>query len=203
MFDLVPLIQTAGYIGLFLIIFAESGILIGFFLPGDSLLFTAGFLASQGYLSIVPLVLLLFVAAVAGDAVGYWFGKKAGPRVFRRPESFWFKPEYVDRTAAFFEKYGRKAIVIARFMPIIRTFIPIMAGVGGMKYRTFVIYNIAGAFIWACGVTLLGFFFGQMIPNADHYLLPIIALIILVSFTPPAIEFYKERKRKNESNNLR
>lgn len=198
LFDLAGIVQTWGYIGLFIIIFAESGILIGFFLPGDSLLFTAGFLASQGYLSIYMLVPILFVAAVLGDAVGYAFGKYSGPKIFNRPESFWFHPSHVDKTAKFFHKYGTKAIVLARFMPIVRTFIPIMAGVGGMRYRVFVTYNIIGAFIWACGVTLLGYFFGQIIPDADKYIIPIIAVIIIASFIPPVLEYLKERRSQKK-----
>lgn len=196
MFDLVSLIEASGYIGLFIIIFAESGILLGFFLPGDSLLFTAGFLASQGFLKIWILLPLLFVAAVLGDAVGYTFGKKVGPRVFNRPESFFFHPSHVDKTNAFFEKHGVKTIILARFVPIVRTFAPIMAGVGGMKYSTFARYNVIGALLWAVGMTGLGYIFGNFIPNADHYILPIIGVIILISFVPPALEYWKEKGGK-------
>ena len=149
MFNLVSIIEFGGYLGLFAIIFAESGLFFGFFLPGDSLLFTAGFLASQGYFSIVPLALLLFVAAITGDAVGYAFGRKVGPKIFTRPESFFFRPSHIEKTAAFFEKYGAKTIFLARFVPIVRTFAPIMAGVGGVKYKVFARYNIAGGFCWA------------------------------------------------------
>jgi len=194
MFDLTSLIKTAGYIGLFGIVFAESGILLGFFLPGDSLLFTAGFLASQGYLNIVILVPLLFVAAVLGDSVGYYFGEKVGPKIFSRPESFWFKPENVEKTKKFFNKYGPKAIVLARFIPVVRTFTPIMAGVGKMEYRTFVIYNATGAFLWAIGLTTAGYLFGNVIPDADRYLIPIVLGIIVISFIPPVWEYLKERK---------
>ena len=195
MFDLVSLIQIGGYLGLFAVIFAESGLFFGFFLPGDSLLFTAGFLSSQGYLSIVPLTILLFIAAVAGDAVGYLFGKKVGPKVFTRPESFFFRPSHVDKTAKFFERYGAKTIFLARFIPIVRTFAPIMAGVGGMKYRTFAKYNVLGALAWAVGITSLGYVFGQRVPNADQYVIPIALLIIVVSFIPPIREYLKERNR--------
>jgi membrane-associated protein len=196
MFDLVNLVETAGYIGLFLIIFAESGILIGFFLPGDSLLFTAGFLASQGYLRIELLIPLLFIAAFLGDSVGYYFGKAMGPRVFVRPKSFWFNPENVERTARFFEKYGKKAIVLARFIPVVRTFVPIMAGVGQMRYRDFSFYNFAGAVVWAVGITMLGYLFGASIPNPDRYVLPVVALIIIVSLVPPFWQFYRERRKR-------
>ena len=195
MFDIVSLIQVSGYFGLFLIIFAESGLFFGFFLPGDSLLFTAGFLSSQGYFSIMPLVLLLFIAAVSGDAVGYLFGKKVGPKVFSRPESFFFHPSHVEKTARFFDKYGAKTILLARFVPIVRTFAPIMAGVGEMKYRTFAKYNALGALLWAVGLTVLGYVFGQKVPNADRYVIPIVALIIVVSLIPPVWEYFKERMR--------
>ena len=194
MFDLTSLIETAGYLGLFAIIFAESGILIGFFLPGDSLLFTAGFLASQGFLNIWILVPILFAAAILGDAVGYTFGKKVGPKIFSRQESFFFHPSHVEKTAAFFEKHGVKTIILARFIPVVRTFAPIMAGVGGMKYRTFAKYNIIGGFLWAVGLSTLGYVFGNIIPNADRYILPIIGVIVFTSFLPPACHYFKEKE---------
>lgn len=195
MLDPTSLIEAFGYTGLFVIIFAESGILLGFFLPGDSLLFTAGFLASQEFLRIEVLMPLLFIAAFGGDQFGYYFGKKVGPRVFSRPKSFWFNPENVERTTKFFEKYGRKTIVIARFIPIVRTFAPVMAGVGQMKYKDFVLYNFIGALLWAIGITLLGYIFGNIIPNPDRYLLPIVALIIIISFIPPVWHFLKKRRK--------
>jgi len=195
MFDLTSLIQTAGYLGLFAIIFAESGLLVGFFLPGDSLLFTAGFLASQGFLRIEVLVPLLFAAAFVGDSAGYLFGKKVGPKVFSRPKSLWFNPANVDKTRAFFERYGAKTIVLARFIPVVRTFAPIMAGVGEMKYKTFVTYNFIGALLWAAGLTLAGYFFGQVIPDADKYVLPVVALIILASLAPPAWHYIRRFKK--------
>lgn len=193
--DPVILIQTFGYIGLFAIIFAESGILLGFFLPGDSLLFTAGFLASQGYLRIEVLIPLLFLAAFAGDSVGYLFGKKVGPKIFSRPRSFFFNPEHVERTRAFFERHGAKTIMLARFIPVVRTFAPIMAGVGEMKYKIFVRYNFVGALAWAVGLTLLGFLFGNTVPNADKYVLPVVILIVVASLIPPVWHFIKERNK--------
>lgn len=195
MFDLVSLIELGGYLGLFLIVFAESGLFFGFFLPGDSLLFTAGFLASQGYFSIVPLTILLFIAAVAGDAVGYFFGKKVGSRIFSRPDSFLFRPSHVDKTARFFERHGAKTIFLARFVPIVRTFAPIMAGVGGMKYSTFAKYNVVGAFVWAVGITTLGFILGKRVPGVERYMLPIVILIIVVSFIPPIWEYLKDPRQ--------
>lgn len=195
MFDLVPLIKAAGYIGLFAIIFAESGILLGFFLPGDSLLFTAGFLASQGYLNIAVLLVIFFVAAVLGDSVGYYIGRKAGPRIFSRPKSFWFKPEYVEKTRAFYARHGVKTIVLARFIPVVRTFAPVMAGVGEMKYETFVFYNVVGALLWAVGLTLAGYIFGNYIPDADRYVIPVVLLIVIISFIPPVWQYIKERRK--------
>ena len=195
MFDLTALIQASGYIGLFVIIFAESGILLGFFLPGDSLLFTAGFLSSQGYLNIWLLLPLLFIAAFLGDSTGYYFGKKVGSRIFSRPGSLLFNPDNVEKTRNYFNKYGTKTILVARFIPVVRTIAPIMAGVGEMNYKTFVSYNWIGAIVWAVGLTTLGFIFGNTIPDADRYILPVIAFIVLISFMPPVVEYLKERRK--------
>jgi membrane-associated protein len=191
------LIETFGTIGLFVIIFAESGLLIGFFLPGDSLLFTAGLLASQGKFGLSLPVLLVgcFIAAVAGDQVGYMFGQKAGPALFRRENSRIFKQQYVHRANEFFERHGKKTIVIARFVPIVRTFAPILAGVGNMRYRSFVMFNVIGALLWAVGITTAGYVLGDTIPDIDKYLLPIIGVIILLSVLPPAIEILRHRRR--------
>lgn len=190
------LLVAFGTIGLFLIVFAESGLLIGFFLPGDSLLFTAGLFAAQGTLNLSVILVGCFLAAVAGDQVGYAFGKKVGPALFRRPDSRFFKQEYVEKAQNFFERHGVKTIVLARFVPIVRTFAPILAGVGTMKYRTFVTYNVIGGFLWAVGVTLLGYMLGELIPDIDTYLLPIVAVIIALSFIPIAMEWRKSRKRR-------
>lgn len=194
--DLPLLIKTIGYLGVFLIIFAESGLFFGFFLPGDSLLFTAGLLASQGYFNIVILVLLTTFAAIAGDQIGYLFGKKIGPRIFNREDSFLFKKKYITDAENFYQKHGKKAIVLARFIPVVRTFIPILAGVGKMHYTTFISYNIIGALIWAAGITLLGYFLGQQIPDIDAYLIPILLLIVFVSMLPTLFSFiYSKIKR--------
>ena len=183
-------------IGLFLIVFAESGLLIGFFLPGDSLLFTAGLLAAQDEAGLHLPVLLVgcFIAAVLGDQVGYVFGKRVGPALFRRPDSRIFRQEYVQRTKDFFESHGPKTIMIARFVPVVRTFAPILAGVGEMPYRTFLRFNLMGGFIWVFGVTTAGYVLGETIPSIDKYLLPIIFVIILVSLIPPLLEWRKHRK---------
>jgi membrane-associated protein len=194
--DPQQLLVTFGTIGLFLIVFAESGLLIGFFLPGDSLLFTAGLFAAQGTLNLPVILVGCFIAAVAGDQVGYAFGKRVGPALFRRPDSRLFKQEYVEKAQAFFDKHGPKTIVLARFVPIVRTFAPILAGVGTMTYRTFVTYNVLGGFLWTIGVTSLGFLLGELIPDIDTYLLPIIAVIILISITPMLLEWWKSRRRR-------
>lgn len=192
--DLAALIETVGYIGLFAIIFAESGTIFAFFLPGASLLFTAGFLASQGYLNIYILVPLLGVAAILGDNVGYWFGAHFGPRVFKREDSFFFHKKHIDRTREFYARYGSKTILIARFIPFVRTFAPILAGVGSMHYPTFLFYNIIGGLLWACGVTTLGYTLGSVIPSAADYLEIIVLAIIAVTLTPVAFEFLRSRR---------
>jgi len=197
--NLVALIKAAGLLGLFAIVFAESGLLIGFFLPGDSLLFTAGFLASQGYFDIVVLVLLVFIAAVSGDSVGYAFGKKVGKKLFNKEDSFFFKKANLLKAEAFYKKYGVKTIVLARFIPIVRTFAPIVAGAGDMHYKTFVSYNVIGGFLWTFGMTLGGYFLGSIIPDVDKYLLPIILLIIFFSVLPPIVEFIKEKQKKKQA----
>lgn len=188
------LIQAFGTLGLFAIVFAESGLLFGFFLPGDSLLFTAGLLASQGRLNFPVILVGCFAAAVAGDQVGYVFGRRAGPALFRRPESRLFKREHLERAQAYFEDHGSKTIVLARFVPIVRTFAPIVAGAGRMHYRTFVTFNVLGGFLWAVGVTTLGYLLGETVPDIDKYLLPVIAAIIAVSLAPIAVELLRKRR---------
>jgi membrane-associated protein len=196
MFQLIPLIKAVGYIGVGGIIFSESGLLVGFFLPGDSLLFTAGLLASQGYLNIVLLILASFIGAVVGDSVGYAIGKSTGPRIFNKQESIWFHPDHVVRANAFFERYGAKAIIFARFLPIVRTFVPVIAGIGKMRYRTFLFSNIIGGFLWTVGVALAGFYLGQIFPGIQHYLLPIILLIVVLSFLPTAIHILRDKNAR-------
>jgi len=196
--DLIALVKAVGYIGLFLIIFAESGLFVGFFLPGDSLLFTAGFLASQEYLHIVPLVLLTFAAAILGDNFGYAFGKKVGPAIFNKEDSLLFHKDHLERASKFYEKYGGKTIILARFMPIVRTFAPILAGVGKMKYGEFFLYNFIGGLLWGLGMPLLGYFLGSTIPNIDKYLVPIVLFIIIASMLPPVWHFMKEKHHRDE-----
>lgn len=191
------LIETLGLIGIFSIIFAESGLFFGFFLPGDSLLFTAGLLVSQDILPLYPLLIGGTIFAILGDNVGYAFGKKVGPKIFTKEHSLLWNKSHIDKSQKFFEKYGSKAIILARFMPIVRTFTPILAGVGSMEYKTFLRYNIVGGMTWVCGLTLFGYFFGKIIPDPDKYLLPVIILIIIISIIPGIIEFIKSKKIKS------
>lgn len=201
-FDLTELIKTIGLLGVFGIVFAESGLLIGFFLPGDSLLFTAGFLASQGFINIWLLSLGSFIAAVVGDSVGYAFGHKIGKRLFQRENSLLFHKDNLLKAEAFYEKHGGKTIILARFMPIIRTFAPIVAGMGNMRYHSFLSYNIIGGFLWAIGLNLGGYILGNTIPNVDRYLLPIILLIIIISILPSVTHILKVPQHRNELRRL-
>lgn len=199
-------IISTGYLGIFAIIFAESGLLIGFFLPGDSLLFTAGFLASVNPLdpskppvfSLPVLLVGCFLMAVIGDSVGYAFGRRVGPRLFQREDSILFHKKNILKAQEFYDKHGGKAIVIARFMPVVRTFAPIVAGVGKMDYRRFVVFNLVGGLLWAVGVTLAGYFLADVIgpENIDKYLLPIIVLIVLVSVAPGAYHILRETENR-------
>ncbi len=192
-FDLALFLKTAGYLGMFFVVFAESGLLVGFFLPGDSLLFTAGFLASQHFFELIPLISITLLGAIAGDSVGYTFGKAIGPKIFTRENSFFFHKDHLERARIFYEKHGGKTIIFARFLPIIRTFAPILAGVGNMKYPTFLFYNIAGGVLWTFLLTLFGYYLGKTIPDVDKYLLPIILGIIAISLTPSIVHilYYK------------
>ncbi|MCL5772212.1 MAG: VTT domain-containing protein [Actinobacteria bacterium] len=204
--DYASMILSLGiiaYIVIFGIIFAESGLLIGFFLPGDSMLFTAGFLASQkvantnqNYLNLWILIGVTFAGAVIGDSVGYSFGYRIGRRIFNRPDSKLFKRENLEKAEKFYEKHGVKTIILARFLPIIRTFAPIVAGVGKMHYKTFLSFNIIGGALWSFIVPIAGFYLGRLIPNVDKYMLPIVAIIIIVSAIPAILEFLRGRKKK-------
>ena len=189
------LLHDYGLWGLGLIIFAESGLLVGFFLPGDSLLFSAGLLSSQGKLpGLAWLMIVAGVCAVVGDQVGYVFGRKVGFALFRRPDSRLFKQEYVTKAREFFDRNGPKTIVLARFVPIVRTFAPIVAGVSQMNYRLFFTYNVLGGVLWGAGVSLLGYILGDTVPSIDKYLLPIIAVIIVLSLVPVLLEWRKSRR---------
>jgi membrane-associated protein len=196
--DLPTLIKTIGYIGIFIITFAESGLFFGFFLPGDSLLFTAGFLASQGFFHIGFLMFISLLGAILGDSVGYAFGKRVGPKIFSREDSIFFHKDHIRKAEVFYEKYGKKTIIIARFMPVVRTFAPIVAGVGKMSYPIFLLFNIIGGVLWALGLSGLGYFLGNSIPNIDHYLLPIIAGIIFLSILPGFVHIARNKTYREQ-----
>ena len=193
--NLESLIQSVGLLGLLAIVFAENGLFFGFFLPGDTLLFTAGFLAARGHFNIWTLTISLIVASILGVFVGFWFGKKYGVRLFTRPDSRFFRRENIDKAHRFYQKYGSFTIVLARFVPIVRTFAPIVAGIADMSYQRFVAYNILGGIIWAGGITLMGYWFGDTIPNIDKYILPVMGVIVVASFAPGL--FHLRKKGRN------
>lgn len=192
--NLDQLVAWAGLTGLTIIVFCETGLLAGFFLPGDSLLVTAGFVASQGGLDIFWLNVLLIAAAILGDSTGYAIGWFAGPKLFRKEESFFFKREYLERTHRFFEKHGGKTIILARFVPIVRTFAPTVAGVGRMSYRHFLFYNVFGGIFWVLSMTSVGYFLGRAFPGIDKHIHIVIGVVIVISFLPIAVEWAKSRR---------
>lgn len=194
-------LEALGPIGMFVVmamIFAESGLFFGFFLPGDSLLLTAGLIAYRGVFNIWVLVIGCGIAAVLGDNVGYWFGNKVGPPIFSRPESRFFKPQNLRKAKEFYDRYGPITIVLARFMPFIRTFAPIVAGAVAMNYRTFFFYNLLGGILWGAGVTFAGFLLGAIFPPQvlDRYFLVIVVVVILLSASPTLIHLWQENKHK-------
>jgi len=194
--DLTELIKTIGYIGIFAMVFAESGLFFGFFFPGDSLLFTAGFLASQSFLDIKILVPLTIIGAIAGDSTGFWMGEKFGDWLMKRPDSFLFKKERIDKAKVFYDKHGGKTLIIARFIPAVRTFVPIVAGMAKMHYKKFITFNVFGGMLWASGMTLAGYYLGTIIPGVDKYLLPILLSIIFISVLPGLIHMRGEIKKQ-------
>ena len=194
--DPIVIIKAVGIIGIILIVFAETGLFFGFFFPGDSLLFTAGIFASQGFFSIEILLICCIVAAILGDSVGYWSGKKYGRKLFDRDVGFFFKKKRLYDAELFYAKHGKSTIIIARFVPIIRTFAPIVAGIGQMRYGTFISYNIFGGISWVTALLLLGYFLGGMIPNPDTYIIPIAFLIIVVSFLPIIVKMVRYKLNK-------
>jgi membrane-associated protein len=191
---LLPFLKTIGYIGIFAMLFAETGLLVGVVLPGDTLLFSAGLLASQGYFNIGLMIVGASMAAIIGDSTGYWTGQKFGPKIFAREESIFFKKSYVVRAQAFFDKHGRKTIFLARYIPIVRTFTPIIAGVAGMPYRSFAFYNILGGIVWCTAITLAGYFLGARVPNIDAYILPAVGAVFVLSFIPVIVEVIKRKR---------
>jgi membrane-associated protein len=198
--NLTELVQWAGIFGLAAIIFSETGLLVGVFLPGDSLLVTAGLLAARGYLNVYALAPLLTVAAICGNSVGYSIGRATGPRIFNRENSLFFNKKHAIRAHEFYAKYGRKTIVLAQFMPIIRTFAPVVAGVGGMKFRQFITFNIIGAVIWIWSMVGIGYFLGSYIPGIDQHIEIVIAIVIFISILPGLISGYRTKRAKRYEN---
>jgi membrane-associated protein len=194
--SLDDLVRWGGYVVLTAIVFTETGLLIGFFLPGDSLLITAGLVAATGTLNIWLLNLLLCLAAVVGDSVGYAIGKRLGPALFTKEKSLLFNPKHIERTRRFYERHGAKTIVIARFVPIVRTFAPVVAGVGGMEYRRFLTYNVVGGVGWVVSMTWAGYLLGHAIPNINQHIHIVVIVVILLSLIPIAVEILRERRRR-------
>jgi membrane-associated protein len=195
LYNVPELIRMGGLIGLVAVVFAETGLMVGFFLPGDSLLVTAGLFAAKGDLNIVWLNLALMAAAIAGDATGYWIGRRAGHALYSRPNSFFFRKQHLVKTHEFYEKHGGKTIVIARFVPIIRTFAPVVAGAAEMTYRQFALYNIAGGIGWVASMTLLGYFLGRAVPDIDKHIHIVVAVVIFLSLLPGIISIIREKMK--------
>jgi membrane-associated protein len=195
---LEEIIIWGGYIGLFAIVFSETGLLVGFFLPGDSLLVTAGLFAARGQLDIIYLVPLLCIAAITGNATGYVIGLKAGQALYSRPQTRWFRRDHLIKTREFYEKYGGITIVLAQFIPFARTFAPVVAGVAGMKYRRFAMFNVGGAIVWISSMTLLGYFLGRSIPGIEHRIEYVIAIVVFVSISPLIYKYLKHRFGKKK-----
>ena len=194
-------IAGAGYLVLIFVVFAETGLAAGFFLPGDSLLVVAGLFAAKGDLNVFILLITLFVAAVIGDAVGYYTGLKMGQRIFTRQKSFFFKPSHLQKANEFYDKYGGKTIIIARFVPIVRTFAPIVAGAAKMPYRRFVIFNVIGGFLWVFSMILAGYFLGSTLKSRfgidlDRHIEWVVIIVVALSLIPIAVEFIKSRREK-------
>ena len=192
--DLPSLVQWAGLFGIAAIIFSETGLLVGVFLPGDSLLVTAGLFAAKGYLNVYTLAPTLTLAAICGNSVGYFIGRTTGPRIFNRENSLFFNKKHAMRAHAFYEKHGRKTIVLAQFMPIIRTFAPVIAGVGGMRFPTFIAFNVIGAIIWIWSMVGIGYFLGSRVPGIDQHIEIVIAIVIFISILPGLISAYRARR---------
>ena len=196
---LYELVRWGGYVALTAIVFTETGLLIGFFLPGDSLLITAGLVAAAGGLEIWLLNVLLSVAAIVGDSVGYAIGYRAGPHIFTREDSRWFNKKHLVRTREFYERHGGKTIILARFIPIIRTFAPVVAGVGRMDYRRFLAFNVLGGIGWVCGLTWAGYLLGQTIPDIGRYIHVVIVVVIVLSLIPIGVEWWRARAGRDDA----
>ncbi len=197
-YDVKSLVMWAGYIGLVAIVFAETGLLVGFFLPGDSLLVTAGLFAATGELNIFYLNLLLIPAAILGNMAGYYIGRRAGPRLFNRDQSLLFRKDYIIKTKVFYEKHGASTMIITRFMPILRTFAPVVAGIGGMDYKKFMLYNVIGAVAWILSMTLTGFYLARLIPGVDKHIEKVIIAVVFLSLLPGIIKYLKHKFGKKK-----
>jgi membrane-associated protein len=198
-YDVESLVRVGGLAGLTAIVFVETGLLVGFFLPGDSLLVTAGLFAARGDLEVIPMIVVLSIAAIVGDTVGYNIGARAGPKLFTRPDSLVFNRKHLITTKEFYERHGPFTIVIARFIPILRTFAPVVAGVGAMEYKRFIVYNVAGGIGWVVTTVLGGYFLGQMVPNIHDHIHKVIAVVIVLSLLPAIIKVAKEKFKRSAS----
>jgi membrane-associated protein len=198
-YDVETLVRVGGLVGLTAIVFVETGLLVGFFLPGDSLLVTAGLFAARGDLELLPMIVSLSVAAIVGDTVGYNIGARTGPKLFTRPDSLLFNKKHLITTKEFYERHGPFTIVIARFIPILRTFAPVVAGIGAMEYKRFIIYNVAGGIGWVLTTVLGGYFLGQMIPDIHDHIHTVIAVVIVLSLMPAVIKVARERFKSKPS----
>jgi membrane-associated protein len=198
-YDVEMLVRVGGLAGLTAIVFIETGLLVGFFLPGDSLLVTAGLFAARGDLEVVPMIVVLSIAAIVGDTVGYNIGARAGPKLFTRPNSLLFNRKHLITTKEFYERHGPFTIVIARFIPILRTFAPVVAGIGAMEYKRFIVYNVAGGIGWVVTTVLGGYFLGQMVPNIHDHIHKVIAVVIILSILPAVIKVAKEKLKRRAS----
>ncbi len=197
-YDVKALVMWAGYLGLAAIVFAETGLLVGFFLPGDSLLVTAGLFAATGDLNIIYLNLLLIPAAILGNLAGYWIGQKSGPMLFKREQSLLFRKDYLIKTKVFYEKHGASTMIITRFMPILRTFAPVVAGIGSMDYRKFLYYNISGAAAWILSMTLMGYYLGRLVPGIENHIEKVIIVVVFLSLLPGLIKYVKHKLQKRK-----
>jgi membrane-associated protein len=194
-YDVEALVRIGGLMALIAIVFVETGLFVGFFLPGDSLLVTAGLFAARGDLGLWSIFLFVSLAAIVGDTVGYTIGARTGPKIFTREDSLLFHKKHLITTKEFYDRYGGVTIIIARFMPIVRTFAPLVAGVGGMEYRRFVFYNVAGGIGWVVSMTSLGYFLGKAVPGIDRHIHVVIAAVIILSLLPAIIKFARDRWR--------
>ncbi len=195
-YDVESLVRIGGIVGLTLIVFVETGLLVGFFLPGDSLLVTAGLFAARGDIAVLPLTMALCVAAISGDTVGYNIGARTGPKLFTRADSLLFNKKHLITTKEFYDRHGPFTIVLARFVPIIRTFAPVVAGIGAMEYRRFISYNVIGGIGWVVSMLFGGYFLGQMIPNIHRHIDKVIVVVIFLSLLPAIIKVAREKLKR-------